>query len=288
MGWRAVFAMAAAVGLVLAGAVPSLAQPTGAGGRPSVQVSGLRPAANGPVEPCFAASFPDCTSTDPQATFALGSTGDTSGCSFAGSVDWGDGQSTNQDFPGGADGSLLVTFTHTYKQTGSYSISWSADVTSGTTCNSNSGSLGFTFAQAPTAKEQGADDNPSEKPANCSDLAPVNCATGDFWHQFTDFQVPGLGLPLQFTRTYSSSRAGTSGPLGFGWTDSYAMSLAVAASGAVTVTQEDGSQVSFQPDGHGGFTTQARVLAALSKTASGFTFVRDADQVKYGFSLAAG
>ena len=54
---------------------------------------------------------------------------------------------------------------------------------------------------------------------------PVNCATGNFWHTFTDLTVPGRGPALDFNRTYNSQDAGTDGPFGPGWTSSYTMSL---------------------------------------------------------------
>ena len=38
-------------------------------------------------------------------------------------------------------------------------------------------------------------------------IYPVNCATGDFYHTFTDLAVPGRGLPLDLARTYNSGAA---------------------------------------------------------------------------------
>jgi RHS repeat-associated protein len=137
----------------------------------------------------------------------------------------------------------------------------------------------------PSAGEQGGPVNLSENPTTCSTARPVNCATGVFWHQFTDVAVPGRGMALNFSRTYSSSQASTDGPLGFGWTDSYDMSLATDASGDATITQEDGSTVTFQPNGAGGFTAPPRVLATLTQNPDGsFTFVRDSNQTQYNFS----
>jgi len=86
---------------------------------------------------------------------------------------------------------------------------------------------GVVTAGGPTTAEQGGPSNPSEHTTTCSNGDPVNCATGVFWHTFTDFSIPGRGVPLDLTRTYSSSQAPVNGPLGYGWTDSYDMSLAV-------------------------------------------------------------
>ena len=91
----------------------------------------------------------------------------------------------------------------------------------------------------PSAAEQGGPANPSEKQTTCSTVEPINCATGVYWHQFTDVSVPGRGVPLSFTPTYASSRAAVDGSLGFGSTDNYHMSLTTDASGNVTITQEN-------------------------------------------------
>lgn len=105
--------------------------------------------------------------------------------------------------------------------------------------------------------------------------SPVNCATGDFWHTFNDFSVPGRGLALNLSRTYNSLEAATSGPFGYGWSSTYTMGLSTDLSGNVTIRQEDGSTVVFNPNGTGGYTAAPRVLATLVKNADGsYTFTR--------------
>jgi RHS repeat-associated protein len=109
---------------------------------------------------------------------------------------------------------------------------------------------------------------------------PINAASGAFWHSFTDFAIPGRGLPLNLTRTYSSVFAGVNGPLGFGWTISYLMSLTIdQGTGDVTVHQENGSQVTFTPGSGGSYSAPPRFTATLVKNVDGtFTFMRDAKQ----------
>jgi YD repeat-containing protein len=138
----------------------------------------------------------------------------------------------------------------------------------------------------PSAAEQGGPFNPSENPTTCSTPHPVNCATGVFWHTFADFMVPGRGVPLSFSRTYSSSQAAVDGPLGYGWTFNYGMSLSTDNSGNVTITQEDGSTVTFVPNGSGGFSPPPRVLATLVQNTDGsYTFTRNQSAtVSYNFS----
>ena len=63
---------------------------------------------------------------------------------------------------------------------------------------------------------------------------PVNTYNGDFTQSSTDLSLPGFGPQLAFTRTYDADTAqtetqtGTPGPLGYGWTDNWATSLAEA------------------------------------------------------------
>jgi RHS repeat-associated protein len=140
------------------------------------------------------------------------------------------------------------------------------------------------FSGGPSAAEQGGTPNASELPTTCSSGGPVNCATGTLWHAFTDASISGPGVPLVFTRTYSSAAAGTSGPLGFGWTNSYNMNLSFDASRNATITQENGSTVTFDNSG-GAYVTPPRVLATFVANSDGtYTFTRDSNNVQYVFS----
>lgn len=140
----------------------------------------------------------------------------------------------------------------------------------------------------PSLSEQGGAPNGSEKHSTCSTAHPVNCASGAFWHEFTDAAIPGRGVPLEFTRTYSSPNAAEDGPLGYGWTDSYNMSISIdGETGAATVREEGGSSVTFPSNGEGGFETPVRVLATLEANGDGtYTFSRYADHIKYVFSAS--
>jgi YD repeat-containing protein len=109
---------------------------------------------------------------------------------------------------------------------------------------------------------------------------PVNDQTGDFWHTFTDLSVPGYGQALDFTRTYNSDPAAlaVSGSFGPGWSFSYGMSLSLSGSTA-TITQENGSQVSFTDSGGIFTSTQPETEATLvSGPGSGYTFTRRGSQ----------
>jgi RHS repeat-associated protein len=118
--------------------------------------------------------------------------------------------------------------------------------------------------------------NPSTSLVQCEYGAyPVNCATGDFWHTFSDVSIPGRGLPLAVTRTYNSAMAADDSPFGYGWSSNITMSATVDGSGDVTIDQENGSTDTFAPDGSGGYTAPSSVLASLTQEPDGsYTFIR--------------
>ncbi len=93
--------------------------------------------------------------------------------------------------------------------------------------------------------------SPDVLPTSCSHGSPVNCVTGEFWHAFTDLTIPGKGLPIDLTRTYSSLAASDLGPLGYGWTDSYNMSLSFDAAGDATIEEENGASITASYTGSG-------------------------------------
>jgi len=111
---------------------------------------------------------------------------------------------------------------------------------------------------------------------------PINCASGDFWHTFTDFSVPGYGPGLDLTRTYNSLNASTEGIFGYGWSSSYNMHLVVNGDDSVTITAPDGSQVTAQPNGSGGYTMPTWSDSTLTTSGGNFTYVDEAT-VTYTF-----
>jgi YD repeat-containing protein len=187
----------------------------------------------------------------------------------------------------GAGGDLPGTCMCTSYIDSSMAIAWSGSLASGATSTYTS-SLVFNDnvpGSTPSVGEQGQSPNGSENNTTCPAGDPVNCATGDFFSQYTDFSVPGRGVPLSLQRSYSSAAASTDGPFGFGWTDSYNMSLTTGNSGDVTVHQESGSTITFSPDGSGGFTAPPRVFATLAANSDGsYTLTRQRTQVQYNFS----
>jgi RHS repeat-associated protein len=125
---------------------------------------------------------------------------------------------------------------------------------------------------------------PSAECSSSSVADPVNTATGEFFERSRDLAMPCIGPPVTFERTYSTSFAETSGPLGFGWRHNYQMSIEPVdattfdEASAVDVVQENGSRVRFYGSPHYGYDAAQRVRATLTYGSDGtWTFVRDQD-----------
>lgn len=141
-------------------------------------------------------------------------------------------------------------------------------------------------AQYPQGTPTGGPVDPSEEYGGCSDGHsvhgsatgyPVDTASGDFWHSFTDLTVPGRGPALDLSRTYNSATASTDSRFGYGWIDSYALSLSV--NGNIAVARcEGGATMTFGYDGTN-WTAPPRVLATLTHNGDGsWTLVRHAQK----------
>ncbi len=136
-----------------------------------------------------------------------------------------------------------------------------------------------TAAASVTLKATLASHHSSPTLKECSSgQRPVNCASGDFWHTFTDASVPGPGPALDLTRTYNSLAASSNGPFGYGWESTYTSSLTVNSDSSVTITEDDGSQVTAEPNGSGGYIAPSWADSTLSynSTSSTWAFVRQA------------
>jgi YD repeat-containing protein len=97
---------------------------------------------------------------------------------------------------------------------------------------------------------------------------PIDDGTGNYFHTFTDFSIPGRNGGLDLTRTYNAQAASTDSPFGFGWSFDYG-ARAAANGSTVTITEESGSQIVFTSNGSGGYTAPSRVLATLTNRAGG-------------------
>jgi hypothetical protein len=85
----------------------------------------------------------DCASSDPQVSLEGENVGDTSGCTFSSQIGWGDGSQQTVQYQG-ADGMPSFVANHTYQHQGTFSITLSPSVVSGT-CSAFNGSYTFTY-----------------------------------------------------------------------------------------------------------------------------------------------
>jgi RHS repeat-associated protein len=138
--------------------------------------------------------------------------------------------------------------------------------------------ISFASSIGPGVEGEDNADNPAENCAQVCDDDSVNTATGQYAESQSDLSLPGRGVALDFTRSYGSLSAAANGPLGYGWTSAYAMSLSFdSISNNVIIRQENGSQLIFYPNGSGGFTSPTRELATLvSNTDGSYTLTRRA------------
>ena len=110
---------------------------------------------------------------------------------------------------------------------------------------------------------------------------PVNTATGSYVSSTTDIRLPGLGIPFEFTRSYTSADTSV-GPLGIGWTHSYAASLTIDPNGDVLFRSEDGQQIRYTKQPNGSFIGPPGGLSRLSALQGGYQVLRK-DQARYMF-----
>lgn len=119
----------------------------------------------------------------------------------------------------------------------------------------------------------------------------VCAASGDLSETQTDFSVGGRGVGLILARTYNSqaAAAGAKGVFGYGWSSPYSQHLVLpAASGVVTLVQENGSTVEFIEGMSGEFTAPAGSPDVLHGTAmAGYTLTLE-NQTVDRFSGSSG
>ncbi len=157
-------------------------------------------------------------------------------------------------------------------------LSWSSSINAGATTTVSSrieASLGTPVEGPVVPAESYGSGNGSSNLQQCNYTNyPVNCATGNFWHEFPDIKIPGRGGGLGVARTYNSLDAANDSEFGYGWSSNIGTSLTILG-GQVTVNQENGAVAVLNNDGAGNFVAPPRILASLTHNGDGsWTFVR--------------
>ncbi len=107
-------------------------------------------------------------------------------------------------------------------------------------------------------------------PSACSQ-DPINTATGNYTYQHTDLTVAGRGLPFVFARTYNS-QSRVPGPMGIGWTHSYASSITPNSDGSLTVVAPDGQLFVFDSSA-GAYVSRFNYAYSTLQSPSSGTFI---------------
>jgi YD repeat-containing protein len=94
-------------------------------------------------------------------------------------------------------------------------------------------------------------DNPSEAHCACQDADPVDTSTGNLHESSTELSVKTKAGQLGFTRSYDSSAATTSGPLGYGWTSPLGMSVQALSGSGYGTCSTCGSMLGAGGSGEG-------------------------------------
>lgn len=113
----------------------------------------------------------------------------------------------------------------------------------------------------------------------------VNTSTGNFTYRVSDLALPGPGPSVAFDRTYNS-QDGANGPLGYGWTWNYNISLFEDLEGVVVVRWGDGKTEVWKPDGAGGYTPMYGVFSTLIKNPGNTFTLRRKDLIDYSFDAS--
>lgn len=134
-------------------------------------------------------------------------------------------------------------------------------------------------AGVPKAQSVGTEIDAADPTAQLGD--PVNTATGAFETRVTDLTLPGIGLPFEWKRYYSSANK-TIGFLGKGWSHSYHPLLTLHANGDVSLVGEGGQTVAYRKLANGTLLPDEGVSSKLTPLAVGYELVRR-DQTKLLF-----
>ena len=118
--------------------------------------------------------------------------------------------------------------------------------------------------------------------AACAALVadPVNLASGAVTATVTDAQMPALGEPFRFVRSYTSLDTTTS-ELGRGWTDTYNASLSFGT-GQITFRAGSGAQTIFTQQTDGSYLAPVWNTTSLRVVVGGYDVVTN-DQIHYAF-----
>jgi RHS repeat-associated protein len=109
----------------------------------------------------------------------------------------------------------------------------------------------------------------------------VSTLLGAVTQQATDASMPAIGIPFNYSRSYTSANTNT-GRLGAGWSDSYSAAIVFQTNGDALVQDENGQQVYFTKQPNGSYQAPKGGLATLTANGGGYLLAND-DQTHLSF-----
>ena len=119
--------------------------------------------------------------------------------------------------------------------------------------------------------------------------AGVDVATGSMTLTATDVSIPGLGFPLEVTRTFNSKTAeSVTGDFGSGWSWTYGTNLDLTTDPyGATWEEPTGPKDYFKRNADGSFTGEDGIFSVLSYDSASATYtLRHKDQTRFVFNAA--
>jgi len=154
----------------------------------------------------------DCSSSNAAVKIESLSEGDTSSCSFGGTVYWGDGSKQNVSFNGASSGTIFDFANHTYQAEGTYAISVSGEVLSGS-CTWGDITVSFTYRSASSTVVPSRSACSVQYPAECLLAANAVSEFGQAWHDGDGFDKALRFVPesvAKIVKTYDAALKTTS------------------------------------------------------------------------------
>lgn len=114
----------------------------------------------------------------------------------------------------------------------------------------------------------------------------VNTSAGNYVYQMADLELPGRGIPFAFERSYNSQDE-TDGPLGFGWTHNYNITLTENVGTDSSIRWGDGKVETWIYNGvTSEYEPRYGVFSTLIKNGDGSITLKQKDMLEYRFDVS--
>jgi RHS repeat-associated protein len=139
------------------------------------------------------------------------------------------------------------------------------------------------FAGSISVRVGGFVPNSGDAQTQAQSKDPAAYHSGQLSHSHTDIAIPGKGVPLEFTRYYTSNRDSLApGSIGDRWFNNYESKLTLLTSGSVLARYPDGSSVSFALSG-GVYSPPTGIHDGLVKNGDNTYTLTTKAQIKYNY-----